>query len=1347
MTFFHNRQQTTNRFLQSRNFQGNYFQGNIGRFGFGRFDFGDRWFNNHGHNCFDLDEPRRSFNFNPVNYQTGEIGNKVWLDANGNGIFDQGETGVEGVTVTLTGAGNDGIFGTSDDITKVRTTNYNGHFKFKNLAAGDYKLTFSDLPSDLNFTTANVGNQESKDSDVIDPSTGMTDVITLKAGESNKKVDAGLVERPAEIGNQVWLDANGNGLFDQGETGVEGVKVTLTGAGKDGIFGTSDDITKVRTTNNNGKYKFENLAAGDYKVTFSDLPSDLNFTTANVGNQESKDSDVIDPSTGMTDVITLKAGEINHEVDAGLVERPAEIGNQVWLDANGNGLFDQGETGVEGVKVTLTGAGKDGIFGTSDDITKVRTTNNNGKYKFENLAAGDYKVTFSDLPSDLNFTTANVGNQESKDSDVIDPSTGMTDVITLKAGEINHEVDAGLVERPAEIGNQVWLDANGNGLFDQGETGVEGVKVTLTGAGKDGIFGTSDDITKVRTTNNNGKYKFENLAAGDYKVTFSDLPSDLNFTTANVGNQESKDSDVIDPSTGMTDVITLKAGEINHEVDAGLVDLTPSGSVPILQDGTYQLSNHPDGNGIHYKDGSPYGLVMTGLLRDDLQSGEGDFSLFNFEHPDANMRMSVNGNKIRIFGTAFANLDAKDKFDKSDDYDDTDGLWQIDFTYHQDYVNKLSDDNDLFVDKNFAGKNTGTIKQLYGKQLEFDLSDYAGQKDFSFQLGDETDDQGHRNFDGISGWGWLKHSNGEEYIPDSDWLFTVNPDKLINEAPEFTNLPQNGMIPIIEDDINVIDINATDDYDAEGQGLQYSIVGGPDQDLFNIDQDTGELSFKDAPNFDNPLDHDGDNKYNFKVQVTDLDGAFTDKDLSVMVNPLPTPNSPPDAVNDSDSTFVNTPVTINALANDSDSDGDAISVISLNGQSISTGETINTNNGSVTLLDNGELSFTPNAGFVGNESFTYEISDGNGGTDTATVTVDVQPNPVPNTGTIVGSSQITEGSQAHYQVKLDGVVDEDTYVTIKINNGTANLADGFRLDRVDYLSNPVTYNVQLGEEGQLYTAIDTDRSQAGDAWNVGYTGFSGSLYELPVGVDSLTDDFQVSGAEGNHLVVKIDAGSDTSNSFTIDALKEIQFGKSFSGITATESTEDFSLTIDKIGDNDVNTGHKTIEIIDNYAVYSPIAFDLNGDGIQTLSIEKGVEFDMVNSGGKVNTGWLSGEDGFLAIDNDGDGEISSRAELFGGGVGDGFAKLASFDSNGDGLVNQDDALFGELKVWQDSNENGITDQGELLSLESKGITDLNTAYTNVFSTDAMGNIHGEHSTAVLNGNTINMVDVYFQVEV
>ena len=457
-------------------------------------------------------------------------------------------------------------------------------------------------------------------------------------------------------------------------------------------------------------------------------------------------------------------------------------------------------------------------------------------------------------------------------------------------------------------------------------------------------------------------------------------------------------------------------------------------------------------------------------------------------------------------------------------------------------------------------------------------------------------------------------------------------------------------------------------------------------------------------------------------------------------------NTAPNANNDSSTTEFNTPVSINVLGNDSDPDGDALSVTSVEGQSISAGETIDTNNGSVTLLNNGQLEFTPDRGFTGNESFSYHISDDNGGEDTALVSVDVQPKPIPKTGTIIGSSHITEGSKAHYQVKLDGVVHEDTYVTIKINNGTAKLADDFRLDRVDYLSNPSTFNVKLGEKGQLYTANNSDRYRAARAWNVGFTGFSGSLYDVNVGVKSLTDDFQVSGAVGNHLVVKINAGSDTSNSFRIDALKEIQFGKYFSGITKTESTENFSLTIDQIGDHDVNTGHKTINIKDNYAVYSPIAFDLNGNGIETLSIDEGVEFDMLNTGSAVNTGWLSGDDGFLAIDNDGDGLISSRDELFGGAVGEGFAKLESFDSNGDGLVNESDDRFGELLLWQDGNENGITDAGELVSLESTGITDLNTSYTNVFAADAQGNIHGEHSTAVMNSSTMEMVDVYFQVE-
>ena len=183
--------------------------------------------------------------------------------------------------------------------------------------------------------------------------------------------------------------------------------------------------------------------------------------------------------------------------------------------------------------------------------------------------------------------------------------------------------------------------------------------------------------------------------------------------------------------------------------------------------------------------------------------------------------------------------------------------------------------------------------------------------------------------------------------------------------------------------------------------------------------------------------------------------------------------------------------------------------------------------------------------------------------------------------------------------------------------------------------------------------------------------------------------------------------------------------------------------IDQHDSNPSNNHHKV-----DLKFGTPLVLDLNGDGVQTLSIDEGVEFDLLNSGeAKVQTGWVSGEDALLAIDNNGNGVIDDRTELFGGEIGEGFAKLASFDSNDDGLVDLNDAGFSDLQVWQDANENALTDAGELLNLDSAGVASLDTGYTNVFSTDAQGNVHGEHSSATLaDGSAVDLVDVYFQVE-
>ncbi|WP_341502585.1 Ig-like domain-containing protein [Gallaecimonas sp. GXIMD4217] len=92
----------------------------------------------------------------------------------------------------------------------------------------------------------------------------------------------------------------------------------------------------------------------------------------------------------------------------------------------------------------------------------------------------------------------------------------------------------------------------------------------------------------------------------------------------------------------------------------------------------------------------------------------------------------------------------------------------------------------------------------------------------------------------------------------------------------------------------------------------------------------------------------------------------------------PAGNSAPVAQNDSATTDAGQAVTINVLANDSDPDGDTLTVTSVSGV-----------NGSAKINSNGSISFTPASGFSGTETFSYSVSDGKGGSDSATVTVNV----------------------------------------------------------------------------------------------------------------------------------------------------------------------------------------------------------------------------------------------------------------------------------------------------------------------------------------------------------------------
>ena len=176
----------------------------------------------------------------------------------------------------------------------------------------------------------------------------------------------------------------------------------------------------------------------------------------------------------------------------------------------------------------------------------------------------------------------------------------------------------------------------------------------------------------------------------------------------------------------------------------------------------------------------------------------------------------------------------------------------------------------------------------------------------------------------------------------------------------------------------------------------------------------------------------------------------------------------------------------------------------------------------------------------------------------------------------------------------------------------------------------------------------------------------------------------------------------------------------------------------------------TIQYLMGGAV-TPLILDLNGDGVRTVASNPGVSFDMAASGRRTTYGWVSAQDGLLVRDLNGDGMINDGSELFGEGTTmadgskakDGFAALSAMDANQDGVVDGNDAQFTELRIWQDSNSDGVTQPGELSTLEDRGISALTLAAQTsdrVDNGNRLGLVSG-YTTA--DGETHEMADVWF----
>jgi fimbrial isopeptide formation D2 family protein/uncharacterized repeat protein (TIGR01451 family) len=371
---------------------------------------------------------------------TGQLGDRIFADLNGDGSFDAGE-GLPGIRVVISGdADGDG---TVESVTV--TTGADGLYAVSGLrtTAGGVPyivtVTTADLPAGLTVNT-------------VDPNGGgdSTSTVSLTtAVPVNLNQDFGY-RGTGQMGDRIFADLNGNGAFDTGE-GLAGIRVTVAGDTKGD--GTIESVTV--TTGADGLYAVVGLrtAVGGVPytvtVTTADLPAGLTLNTA-------------DPNGGgdSTSTVSLTtAVPVNLNQDFGYRGERA-LGNRVWRDdgsgggVSNNGIRDGSEPGIDGVIVQLFAA--DAAGNPTGPVLVTTTTAGGGYYRFFGLADGDYVLVIpaSNFGSGQPLASLHSSGSSNGTSNGVDPD------------------------------NDVDNDDNGFNAVNPAFSGVRSAAVTLTAGGE-----------------------------------------------------------------------------------------------------------------------------------------------------------------------------------------------------------------------------------------------------------------------------------------------------------------------------------------------------------------------------------------------------------------------------------------------------------------------------------------------------------------------------------------------------------------------------------------------------------------------------------------------------------------------------------------------------------------------------------------------------------------------------------------------------------------------------------------------------------------------------------------------
>ncbi len=554
----------------------------------------------------------------------------------------------------------------------------------------------------------------------------------------------------------------------------------------------------------------------------------------------------------------------------------------------------------------------------------------------------------------------------------------------------------------------------------------------------------------------------------------------------------------------------------------------------------------------------------------------------------------------------------------------------------------------------------------------------------------------------------------------------------VNEAP--TDIWADRALSVAENSANgtVVGIFSRADQDA-GDGATYSLINN-----------TTPFALSGANLVVNgALNYEAATSYNLTVRVTDSYGAYYDKAFSVAVgnlNEAPTDLWPDRTLNFNENTAINSGI---AWIGGADPDGGPLTYSLVNdtgGRFAVRSDGLLMTGGTMLDYENGGGSYsllvraTDAGGLTYDEWMTVTVNDVNeapwvGG---GTMSINELAGPGSYVGAVSYGDPDTAGSSnANLQFSLSGTGAEKFLI-----NSSGQIF--YHTGLLDYETQPHAYNLTVNVRDQGGTGLSASAPVTINVDNVNeaptltasvasygnpyrppnssttYINYAEALFAAtdPEGGTSFTFSIiSVSNLTGN-----LPPAFAYSPSLSIAAIPILKIGPAPTGPYAPpQYYSSYTLTL-RVTDAGNAMADYVFNVTPSSATKAPIVLDLDGDGIAlTNSTENAVFFDQDGDGGLDRTGWVTAGDGLLVLDRNANGVVDGGSEIAFSddeehAISD-LEGLRTYDTNENGFFDRLDADFARFQVWRDANQDGVSQAGELFSLDDLQITAINLTLT------------------------------------